>query len=200
MRVLVGLSLLVLAGCSKPRVAEQHFDLALLPPFDNGLPYRLEQFVPAAMALQSMGRERGFAALLRVAGTPETVDKSVYEKVAVLCRMLFTPRPGREFLRPSLGGPNFHGDTTYADWPLEPIEIVDGYPFWISRGYRMGGAGGPISDYVRYCIAECDWSALRFRELSAPERRTALSRLLMSPKWKRSLDERERWFLSSQVE
>ena len=152
------------------------------------------------MALQALGREAGSAALLRAAATPETMDKSVYEKVTVLCRMLFTPRPGREFQRPSLGGTDFFGDTAYSDWPLEPVETVNGYPFWIAQGYRSGGFRSSVEQYVRYCIAECDWSALRFRELSATERRASLDRLLSSPKWKRPLDERECWFLSSQIE
>jgi hypothetical protein len=199
MRRLIPFLVLLLASCSATPVKQPSFDLAGLPQDPNSYTYKLERFIPAVVSLQAMGREAGSQALLRAAKTASFDD---YEKVVVVCRMLFTFRDGVDYIYPSLGHRDFFGDTTFADWPLEPIALVDGYPFWIVRGLSFSGARSPDAAprYVSYCITNCEWSTFRYRLLSADEKRTALTKLLNSPKWKRPLDESERSVLASQIE
>jgi hypothetical protein len=201
MKYLIPVVLLFLAGCSTPRVPQDRIDLKSLPALDGGGPYSLEPFIPTVMLLQRMGPKAGSEALLQAASpAAEKADRFVFEKVTVLCRMLFTARAGSEFQRPSLGGTDYPGGTTAVDWPLEPIELVDGYPFCIAEGYRGGGFRHPVTGYVSYCITNCDWSTFRYRTLTMLEKRRALAKILASPKWKRPLNERERLLLSLQIE
>src|SRR5437879_2998607 len=134
MRRFLTFSFLFLAGCATSRVSQPRFDFAALPKLENGQAYKLEQFVPAVMSLQAMGRDAACAALLRAATNSEA---GAYEKTIVLCRMLFAFRDGVKYRYPALGERHFLGDTAYADWPLEPIELVNGYPFWILLGFAF---------------------------------------------------------------
>ena len=116
-----------------------------------------------------MGRDQACEQMLALA--KRDVDA---EQVFVLCRMLFTRRGTSEFRRPALGAAVFLGGTTYADWPLEPIELVDGVPFVITWGYEILGEGLPPEFYLRYCMTSCNWNTFRFREQSRAEMRTAV--------------------------
>jgi hypothetical protein len=114
--------------------------------------------------------------------------------------MLFMRRSSAEFRRPSIGAAQFLGDTDYSDWPLEPIEVVDGVPFLITRGYMILGLREPADSYLRYCMANSDWNCAHFREPSTKQKRDGLCKLLASTKWKRSLNTEEREFLSAQLD
>lgn len=201
--------LLLACGCKTSPPKPANLDLSALP--GPGVNYwnhkgpmppsvytwNLGPFIPAAMSLQAMGREAGSQALLRAAARVSGDD---YEKVVVLCRMLFKFQESVSYQYPSLGGRDFFGGTTIEDWPQEPIEVVDGYPFWIVRGLNVGGYGGPVSNYVTYCITNCEWNTFKYRPLSVKGKRVALAKLLDSKKWKQPLSEKERWVLSSQIE
>jgi hypothetical protein len=198
MRRIIPLLLLLLSGCSTAPVEKPNFELAALPQALRPSTFKPEPFISAAISLQAMGREAGSQALLRAA---KTADFNDYDKLVVLCRMLFKFREGVNYRSPSLGHRDFFGDTTFADWPLEPIELVNGYPFWIV-GLSIGGARSPdaASYYVSYCVTNCDWSTFKYRQLSVPQKRNALAKLLRSPKWNRPLDDGEQSALSSQIE
>ena len=198
MRRIIPLLLLVLGGCASGPVAQPNFSLAALPKHTSLPSYKMGPFIPAAMSIQAMGREAGSEALLRAA---KTADFDDYEKLVVLCRMLFTLRQGVEYRYPSLGHRDFFGDTSFADWPLEPIEVVDGYPFWIVR-LSFSGARSPDAAprYVSYCITNCDWNTFKYRPLTPRQRRAAFAKLLHSSKWKRPLNDFEQSDLSSQIE
>jgi hypothetical protein len=156
--------------------------------------YKVAPFIEAAAALQSLGKEKA-CELLKAQGTKlETANG-----VMVLARMLFLKKPGGEFRRPKIGSPTFAGGTDYNGWPLEPIELVDGVPFLITRGYVLGGAPEPAEAYVRYCLANCDWNDFEFKKPSEKELQAALEKLLASPKWKEPLDERSRKFFAAQI-
>ena len=77
--------------------------------------------------------------------------------------------------------------------------MVDGVPFLITRGYRLGGEPEPAEKYLMYCIQQCDWNDGRFKPKTEQEKRKALDKLLASTKWKAQLNEREEAFLSSQT-
>jgi hypothetical protein len=176
------------------RASEQHFGLDRLPRFqDRG--FRSEPYIRAAVALQAMGRDQACEQIIALAKR----DRDA-EEVFVLCRMLFVSRRKSEFRRPMIGGAVFLADTSYADWPLEPVELVDGVPFIITWGYDLAGHPEAPESYLEYCMANCDWSTLRYRERNRSELHAALAKLLGSSKWRRPLKQQEREHLMEQIE
>ena len=169
-------------------------DLTSLPDLQSGR-YKAVPYIRAAAALQNMGRESACQTLLRAAQTNQA-NRAIF----VLCRMLFTKRATADFRCPGLGVAHFLGGTDYADWPLEPVELVDGIPFQIVWGYSLGGRGESAEGYLRYCMTTCDWSTVRFSEVTTALPNLTLTKLYTSPKWRRALESHEREFLSAQIE
>jgi hypothetical protein len=148
--------------------------------------YKATAFIEAAVALQALGKEKA-CELLRANGKGS--EHNANNGVIVLMRMLFVKKADGEFRRPRIGGAIFLGGTDYADWPLEPIELIDGVPFLISRGYMIGGGPGETGEaYLDYCLKNCDWNDFVFEKPSEKELRRALVKLVSSPKWKTPLD------------
>ncbi len=141
--------------------------------------YKADPYIAMAQALQSIGKEAAVKKLLAYAQ-----DERHDFNVIILCRMLFVAKPNNDFRRPGIGGAYFLGDTDYANWPLEPIELVDGVPFLITRGYLLGGRGESGKSYLYYCIENCEWNKENYELKSGLEKREALDKLLASPKWK----------------
>ena len=183
------LLLIAAAGCTT------HADgpLERLPRFQQRQ-FRSEPYIRAAVALQAMGRQRACEQMMALAKR----DRDA-EQIFILCRMLFTKRGTSEFRRPMIGGAVFLADTGYSDWPLEPIELVDGVPFVITWGYILAGEPEPPESYLRYCMSDCDWSTFRYREQSRAEMRAALAKLVASSKWRRPLEQQERERLTEQI-
>jgi hypothetical protein len=157
--------------------------------------YRCVPYLKAAMAVQALGRSRGLIALAKLTAGADADD----QPAIILCRMLFAKKTGSKFRRPLVGAAGFLGKTDYADWPLEPIELVDGVPFLITRGYKLAGLSESAERYLAYCIANCDWNAFRYQPKTDLEKAAALAKLLGSGKWKRPLYDFEKEFLSDQI-
>jgi hypothetical protein len=172
-----------------------------LPGFDG---YKADLYLAAAAKLQAAGREKAVATLGDLTGVQ---DRNEGRRVIILCRMLFRARPNGEFRRPGIGAPVFVGKVESndlraqaKDWPREPIDLVDGVPFLVVRGYCIGGYPEPARDYLDYCVRNCDWSAEAFGPKTAGEKREALAKLVASPRWKESLPEEGKKALAAQVE
>jgi hypothetical protein len=159
--------------------------------------YRVDSYLKAAAQLQALEMDRAVAALSTLAAESDTIPDE--GKVFALCRMLFIARPGREFRHPRFGRTVFLSQTDYADWPLNPIEIIDDVPFCVLWGYEVLGAPESASEYLRYCIRECDWSTRVYGPKTNLEKQEALTKLLASPKWKNGLDARDRAYLTAQI-
>lgn len=155
--------------------------------------YKADSYLRAAAALPAMNKEDAGRVLLSFA------TKEQGYAIFILCRMLFTEKPGKEFRRPMIGAAIFYGGTKYADWSREPIALVNGVPFFIVRGYILGGFPEPPSSYVQYCLDHCDWNPERFRAQSTQEKQKALAKLLSSRKWKTRMDDYDREFFASQI-
>src|SRR5581483_2244888 len=155
--------------------------------------YKVDTYIQSAVELQSLGYD---AALKRLHGMAQTNWWLGNGKVFVLCRMLFVQRPGSDFRGPFLGQGFFLGGTDYSDWPLEPIELVDGVPFLITNGYLLAGRSEAEDMYVHYCETNCDWSGFRYTIKTEQQKRDALNKLINSPKWKMPLDKNEQEFLT----
>ena len=94
----------------------------------------------------------------------------------------------------------FIGGTGYSDWPLEPIELVDGVPFLITRGYVLAGRPEADDQYLSYCETHTDWNDLQYAVRTKQQRQAALAKLVTSPKWKTPLSDEEHQFLARQIE
>ena len=180
---------LLLSGDSITAGQKTQPSLKELPGFySGGDRYKVDPYIAAAAKFQAIGKEKTFEALKKDGGFDSTI---------VLARMLFTAKPKKEFRRPMIGEASFLGGSSYEDWPLEPIEIVDGIPFLVVVGYSLSGR--PEVSYLDYCIKECDWGAAEFKPRSMGEKKKALAKLLASPKWKKQLTADEKAFLSAQI-
>ncbi len=208
---LIGCLLVFLSGapgCDKEdptaveKAAPTEVSLNDLPPVlhDSGEKYRVDPYLQAAVSLQAMDSER---ALKNLKALAERDDDA---RVIVLCRMLFAElRPGTVFSRPVLGSPHFVGgepdwnDRVHRGWPLEPIELVDGVPFLVVRGYVLGGKGVSSWGYLAYCIQNCGWSQYRYKPKSLDEKKAALKTFLSLPKVKGRLDDADIRLLETQL-
>lgn len=113
--------------------------------------------------------------------------------------MLYTKREINWFTQPPLGRPSCIGGTSYLDWKLCPIEMVDGIPFLIATDYSTYSAPGIPSEYLNFCMTNCEWNQLSYQEKSDQELNTALNKLLSSPNWKRPLTPEEKEWLTVQI-
>lgn len=175
--------LLLAAGC------KAYINLESLPSFQlisATHQFKSVLYIKAAIALQAMGSERAYKAMMAIAQHDENADE-----IFVLCRMLYMRQDGVEFRRPELGGASFLGGTQYSDWPLEPIAIINGVPFVIVWGYS--GAGLPPSPgaYLFYCHSNCAWSSFKYTEKTQGQLNAALKELVASAKWKKPLERQE---------
>ena len=121
--------------------------------------------------------------------------KEYEEQLFILCRMLFEKKD--DFRRPGLGGPMFVDGGKIADWPLEPITLVDRVPFVIVRGYVLGGRPESIKSYLQYCYDKCQWSERDYSQSDQDTLNAALGKLLADKK--DQLGEYSTEFLSMQV-
>jgi hypothetical protein len=144
--------------------------------------FRAVSYLKVAKELQALPEAERVKALERFCATPEHDLQAI-----ILCRMLFTAKPGGTFRRPLLGGPGFI--TSREDipglsdprlsqpWPLEPITLADGVPFAIVTGYALAGAAEKAGAYLAYCRKETQWSPLGYHPVSSEQMKNALQKL-----------------------
>jgi hypothetical protein len=164
--------------------------------------YKVDRQLLAAIELQALGKDLACDVLSSFAKKLLGDERGYLhreESLIALTRILFVARPGAEFRRARMGGPDFLGETDLDDWPLEPIEIVDGVPFSVARGYMLFGEAESAYKYISYCLENCDWNPYQFELKSNAQKQDALSKLLASPKWKQKLTPSEKVYLSNQI-
>ena len=164
------------------------------PDFYSGS-FQSETYISLAAELQALGREAAELRLHEIARDEHSPGKAI-----ILCRMLLKKRRTELFRRPLVGGAAFMGGTGYSDWPLEPIELVDGVPFLITRGYVLAGRPEADDQYLSYCETHTDWNDLQYAVRTKQQRQAALAKLVTSPKWKTPLSDEEHQFLARQIE
>lgn len=136
--------------------------------------FKSDRYIKAAAAIQAAGPEKAVAMLRKpIKGVTYGCDPHV------LCRMLFKAKPGGEFRRPYLGAPWFIF-TREEGWPLEPIALVDGVPFYVVTVYQGHGFGERPESYLEWCLQNCDWSDEKFTPKTTEEKQKALEKLLAS--------------------
>lgn len=164
--------------------------------------YRVDSFISVAFKLQAAGKEKAVMMLRNF-----NKEKPAYgASVIVLCRMLFAAKPKGHFRGPKLGSPNCPADSSIEDWPLDPIDIVNGVPFLIIVYYSPSAFANPVTSgesadaYLEYCIKTCDWSPTEFKPLKVEHKQKALEILLASKKWKTPLTDGKKKFFAAQIE
>jgi hypothetical protein len=179
-------------------------NLKLLPSVSN-LPhfrdviltnYNATPYIQTAQELQNFGREKAEKILISLTATSNFKNDQAY----ILCRMLYSKPTSSEFREPWIGHINCMGGTSEKDWPLNPIEVIDGVPFMIVAEYRefYGGMESP-AQYVEYCRTNCIWNESRYTAKIKEERMIALQKFIKSPKWKRPLNADEIEWLTLQI-
>jgi hypothetical protein len=165
----------------------------------SGLPlffadtFKADPYITAAIALQDQGEQKSSIVL-------KEAVKEHDLPVIILCRMLFkSPGKERKFRRPLLGRPEFVGQTESTNWPLEPIEIVDGVPFSLVSHYYLAGLPESGEVYLNYCLSSCEWNTYRYKSKTAPEKQKALDKLIADRNWEKPLSEASKKTLSSQI-
>jgi len=172
-------------------IAGNRMNVNDLPAVDK--PFKVAPYVHAAAVLQEMGKEKGCVQLARFARQGDD------GQVAVLCRLLFSTKTKTPIRPPRLGKPTYLGGTGDDEWPLSPIELVGDVPFFIVQSYALGGEREPSSNYLAFCLENCEWSDIRFDKVSDDSIEKALQELLTSGKWKAPLTAPERMYLISQI-
>lgn len=164
---LAALAFLVMTGLAPVMHADLAADFSALPQWHSpaGNPrmgaFDCAGYAALAAALQKAGPEQAAAQLRVLAKRDDAL------KVVPLCRMLFTAKAGSTFRGPRLGGGSTCPRTDGADWPLDPIALIDGVPFLVTAKYGAMLTPETAAEYVEYCLAECAWSAT---PLSTPDK------------------------------
>ena len=181
----------------------ENFSLKDLPSiFKSPDKFRAVPYINTACILQASGEEVSYSALRAAIDDKATSPDVVF----VLCRMLYIPKPSKTFRRPELAAPVFFGGTKIEDWPLEPIEIIDGVPFLIilghlvARGHFLATPEESPLKYLEYCSKECVWNSVTYKSIALEDRKKAVDKLLESKKWKKPLSDEEKSMLRHQIE
>src|SRR5262249_22316521 len=101
---------------------------------------------------------------------------------------------------PILGEPWFLADTSGQDWPLEPIHLYQGIPFFIVKGWSLAGLAEEPSRYLAFCLASGVWVDRGFKAVAPADLAIFAQDFISSGPWKRPLDNPEQRFLLAQIE
>jgi len=183
---ILALSVGVFAACANPA------DISECGDFRS---YRASSYLDVANALQSEPKAVAIKQLEDWANTRKYNDQ-----IIILCRMLFEAKPHGEFRRPMLGMFMFYGKTSYKDWPLEPITIIDDVPFEVVNGYILAGHAEEGPEYLAYCLKNTEWTNRRYQPSNKANMESALEKLLNSTIWKRQLNRDEVSSLREQIQ
>lgn len=163
----------------------------------RGNTYKVDPYIAAARILQAQDRVQAGNTLLRL-GRQAGLNNG--PKVIVLARMLFAARSVGQFRRPALGLPNCLAQVHFLEFALEPIEVIDGVPFLLVRGYSVGGYPEQAESYVKYCLQNCDWAPAKYTPKTPAEKRAAAAKLMAYLEFRGGFTDDDRTFLISQVD
>jgi hypothetical protein len=158
--------------------------------------FKCDTFIKAAADLQALGEDGAIKFLSSLAPTRlELVTETI------LCNMLFEPPPRSNSRGPRFTAAKYMGETNEAQWPLEPIELVDGVPFLVVKaGSWTGGLSEDAAALtVQWFVDNWRWRAMKYVSKTQAEKESALTKLKASMKWVRPLADDEWRFLADQV-
>jgi hypothetical protein len=107
------------------------------------------------------------------------------ERVAWMCRILFSPNGQTPLRQPAYGSLNLpYLSMPLAHWPLYPIAAAGQSYFVLSEGYALGGIPGNPVHFLEYCRQA---GVFRTHPIPVPTRAEAQKDVLalhQSPAWK----------------
>ena len=180
-------------------------------PFQKLSSFKADPFIAAAIKLQAAGKDKTVTTLKDL-GNISVDDAKMC--VIILCRMLFEAKPGGEFRGPIIGIPyllppdprpdrkSYYLGLTVSDgkdWPLLPIEVVDGVPFCAVQYYWGGGYPETPTDYLKYCLQYCEWRKDRYSPKTAEEKKQALAKLISIRREGKPLTDEEKATLAKRL-
>lgn len=154
-----------------------------------------QTYLEAANYLQRLGEEKATEWLIQE-------QKKEYwpaVRVHVLCRMLYTSKNDKPFRSARIGGRFFIADSTFKDWPNEPITLIKDIPFVVTIGHVIGGHPEDFSKYLSELKKASTWRTEPIKMKSGWEVLDAFCVLLANKKFKRILTPGELVFLLNQV-
>lgn len=161
--------------------------------------YHVQECVNHCAVLQTQykrwGKELAIGELMRMAVLEEP-SKAI---VIALCRLLFRSKTGEPLRPPGLGEPSFLGGTSSENWPLEPIHLYEGVPFFIVREWSLAGMPDQANWYLAYCLLEGVWNENPYTMIEQNQLRIVARRFIEKGPWKRLLTNGEQKFLLSQI-
>lgn len=161
---------------------------------DNKSKYKVSTLLNSIISIQAMEPDLAKAYLKSMA-LKSTTEVHFY----CLCRLLFT-KSGSSWLRaPLLGNPDYLNGTDEVDWPLTPVELIEGIPFLVVKGYALKGTPESPAAYLDYCIEHGKWNRFRFKQPTGEEKQLALIKLISSKKLTGKLSKEEQQFLQNQL-
>jgi len=184
--VCAGVTLILWCCC--PLGAEEPFRMADCPSISGG-DYRPDRLVRAANLLIGMGADKAHAVLLSEAqkfldgGGPSSARRD--ERIFLLCTFLYRADAPKPLRGPGLGAPIV--SLQLADWPCQPLALVDGVPLLVAWwGHLVAGGGRETgAEYLEYCKANGVFRKTPYEVPSKAEVLAAAAKLVSSPAWKR---------------
>lgn len=133
-----------------PAALAQKADVELLKkiPWDSGYSYRCDDMVRVVNAFRQLGKEKALDLL--GADARECIALG-NERAVLVCRLLFSKPDGWEpFI---IGEPHpTPNDTALGQFPLFPLALSDGVPFFLLKGYGVLGWWRPRApECVQLC-------------------------------------------------
>lgn len=162
--------------------------------------YHIQECLTRCFDLQTRytrwGEQLAIAELMRMA----VLEDPSQATVIAICRMFFMPKTIEPLRPPSLGKPWFLGETSEQDWPLQPVHLYRGIPFFIVQGWSVAGLPEQTNWYLAYCIISGIWKQNEFMDVSQDELILVTHDFIRRGPWRRPLNDSEKSFLLSQVE
>lgn len=146
-----------------------------VPSSDQGFfcRYKIQPFLQVAADLQKLDEQKRVDKLTEWA----TID-SLGEPTIILCRMLIENKDGSPLRRPLLGGPAFLLSGGIKDFPDEPWLFHENIPFFVVRGYALGGVPEHPVQYLKHAIEVGRWRDISYDTLPQEKLREIAARLI----------------------
>jgi hypothetical protein len=161
--------------------------------------YKAHNCLALAIQLQQQatrwGKEFAVGELMRMAVQADPSEATVF----ALCRMLFVSRTPIPLRPPSLGEPWWLGETTAEDWPLEPIHLYKGLPFFVVKGWSLAGLSESPNMYLACCLLNGVWNDHPYPWVEEAEITCLASAFIETGPWRAPLPAWEQKFLRSQI-
>ena len=128
--------------------------------YESSQDYNPASILIAVNALQPLGKEKALSALqsyLDALSQDEPYDDDATNHIFVILRLLFEPyEHGKRFPVPGNFEWRVFREELQQDWPLNPVELVDGIPFKLFGG-GMGFSGQPEhpSSHIEFAKKHC---------------------------------------------